>query len=160
MSFDSFVVFVHVAIAFLFVAGLVGRAIALGLASRSRDLVAMAALLEVAGRLERWFVIPGSILVLVAGLGAMWAREVELFGSGSRWLGVSLIVFLSTVPLVPFIFIPRGKRFEVTYQQAKQAGEVTPELTAAFKDRWVAAAHVYEGLAVACVLVLMVTKPF
>jgi hypothetical protein len=160
MTVDSFVVLLHVAIAFWFVAGLLGRAVALAVASRAPDLSGIAATLGVARRFERVFVMPGSILVLVAGLIAMWVLGASLFEPGSRWLGVSLAVFLSIVPLVPLVFLPRGRRFDAALAEARERGAVTARLRAAFRDPAVMAAHVYEGLAVTCVLVLMVTKPF
>ena len=62
---------------------------------------------------------------------------------------------------IPFIgFWKRGKRFGAAYQHAEQEGAVTNALWAAYGDPWVAFARTYEVLAVACVLVLMVSKPF
>ena len=43
---------------------------------------------------------------------------------------------------------------------AKEQGEVTPELTAAFHDRAVAFARNYELAVIAVIITLMVTKPF
>jgi hypothetical protein len=43
---------------------------------------------------------------------------------------------------------------------ATARGEVTPELAASWRDPVVRAAHVYELLLVAIVLVLMLAKPF
>jgi hypothetical protein len=73
---------------------------------------------------------------------------------------VSLVVFLSSLPLIPLVFLPRGKRFERALAAARAQGTVTPELTAAFHDRVVYLAHVYELATVFVVLVLMVTRPF
>jgi hypothetical protein len=151
---------VHVLIAFWFIAGLVGRDVVLARARRTQSMETLGTLLEVAGRFDRLMVIPGSVAVLAAGLVTMFAEGRSLFQPHAWWLGVSLIVFLSTVPLVPLIFVPSGKRFDAIFQQARRAGAVTPELTTAFRDPWVAFARSYEALAMACVLALMVTKPF
>jgi hypothetical protein len=67
---------------------------------------------------------------------------------------------LSTIPLVPLIFLPRGKVFEAALAEAQAQGRVTVELTAAFRDPAVAFARLYEGAAIAVVVALMVTKPF
>jgi hypothetical protein len=120
----------------------------------------MEELLTVAGRFDRFLVIPSSVAVLVAGLLTMWAQGRSLFAPHGWWLGVSLIVFLSSIPLVPLIFVPTGKRFEAAFQDAKARGEVTPELAAAFRDGRVAFARAYELAMVVTVIVLMVTKPF
>jgi hypothetical protein len=63
-------------------------------------------------------------------------------------------------PLVPLVFLPRGKVFDAALADAEAAGEVTPALTAAFHDPAVAAARWYELGVVAAIIVLMVTKPF
>jgi hypothetical protein len=75
-------------------------------------------------------------------------------------LFVSLVLYLSIVPLVPLVFVPRGKAFAAALEAAEARGEYTPELRAAFHDPLTRAAHVYELGAVTVVLVLMLTKPF
>jgi hypothetical protein len=69
-------------------------------------------------------------------------------------------VFVTTLPLVPIVFLPRGRVFEAVLATAFEAGRVTPQLTAAFRDSLVTAARWYELAVVAFVLLLMVTKPF
>jgi hypothetical protein len=157
------VVLVHALIAVLFVAGLVGRWIVLGLAERADDLSAMKTLTAAAGPFER-IVIVGSSLVLVFGIVAavMLGRSVlgPLGGGGVDWLFVSLLLYLSLIPLVPIVFLPRGKVFEAALAAAEVEGQVTPELRAAWRDPVVRGAHVYELAAVTVVLILMLTKPF
>jgi Predicted integral membrane protein (DUF2269) len=120
----------------------------------------MQELLSVAGVFERFMVIPGSMAVLVGGLATMLAQGRSPFQPHQWWLGVSLLVFLSTIVLVPTVFVPRGKRFASALAEAEHVGSVTPALSAAYGDPLVRFAHVYEVLAVACVIALMVTKPF
>jgi hypothetical protein len=160
MSWSQVIKAVHVLIGFGFVAGLIGRGITLAAARQANRIDTMEELLGVAGRFDRFLVIPGSSAVLVAGLLTMWAQGRALFAPHGWWLGVSLIVFLSALPLVPLIFVPSGKRFEAAFQVARERGEVTPELVAAYRDRRVALAHADELAMVATVIVLMVTKPF
>ena len=104
--------------------------------------------------------IPGSAAVLVLGLLAMWAQDRPLFADGAYWLLVSLVLYLSLIPLVPLIFLPRGRVFEAALADARDRGSVTPELTAAFHDPWVAFARTYEVVVVGIVVALMVLKPF
>lgn len=159
VSLATFVVFLHVATAFAFVGGLVGRWIVLGRARRSSDIGEIDILLPVADRFER-IVIPASAAILVLGLLAMWAQDRPLFEDGAYWLLASLVLYLSIMPLVPLIFLPRGRVFEAALGDARSRGTVTPELTAAFHDPKVAFARTYEAVVVAIVIALMVLKPF
>jgi uncharacterized membrane protein len=159
VSLAVFVVFLHVVAAFVFVGGLLGRWIVLGRVRRSDDLREIDALLPVADRFEK-IVIPGSAAVPVLGLLAMWAQNRPLFEEGGYWLLVSLVLYLSIMPLVPLIFLPRGRVFEAALADARRRGTVTPDLSAAFRDPWVAFARRYEATIVAVVVALMVLKPF
>jgi hypothetical protein len=53
-----------------------------------------------------------------------------------------------------------GRRFAIALDGARRAGQVTPELHAAFADPTVRAAHVAELIALAVILAVMVLKPF
>ena len=159
VSLVTFIVFLHVATAFVFVGGLIGRWIVLGRARGSADIGEIDILLPVADRFEK-IVIPASAAILVLGLLAMWAQDRPLFEDGAYWLLASLVLYLSIMPLVPLIFLPRGRVFEAALTDARARGTVTPELTAAFHDPWVAFARTYEAVVVAIVVALMVLKPF
>jgi uncharacterized membrane protein len=104
--------FLHVLTAFWFVAGLIGRDVVLARARRSGDLPRVRELLEVSGPFERLMVIPGSLAVLLFGVATMWAEHLPLWQEGTRWVTVSLLAFLTMIPLVPLVFLPRGKLFE------------------------------------------------
>ena len=81
-------------------------------------------------------------------------------GAPVDWLFVSLVVYLSVIRLVPLVFLPRGKVFDVALEEATAHGAVTEPLRSAFRDPVVMAAHVYELGAMVVVLVLMIAKPF
>ena len=150
----------HVLAAFAFVAGLLGRDIILGIARDSDDLSRIRSLLRASAPFERHLVRTGSMLVLVLGILTWWAEKLPLWGENTRWVTVSLIAFATIIPLVPLIFLPRGKAFDTALADAETAGHVTPELTAAFHDPVVAAARWYEVAVITFIIVLMVTKPF
>jgi uncharacterized membrane protein len=154
------VVFLHVAIAFWFVAGLLGRDITIAKARSSEDLDVIGELMELAGRFERFMVVPGSIAVLVAGLLAAWAQGRPLAGSGNWWLLTSLVLYVGTFALVPLVFLPRGKVFERALTDARERGVVTPDLVLAFRDPAVRWARTWETVMVLMVIALMVVKPF
>lgn len=160
MTLADVVQFLHVLVAFWFVAGLLGRDVILGLARGTSDIGRVQTLVAAAGPFDRLMVIPGSMAVLVLGILTWWAQHLPLWGDGTRWVPVSLIVFASSIPLVPLIFLPRGRVFEAALSSAIAQGRVTPELTAALNDPMVEFAHWYERAVVVVVLVLMVTKPF
>ena len=62
--------------------------------------------------------------------------------------------------LVSTVFLPHGKIFGSALEDAKQRGEVTPELRMALYDPAVRNARATELVNVAVILTLMVTKPF
>jgi hypothetical protein len=74
--------------------------------------------------------------------------------------GVSVVFFLSIIPLVPLVFLPRGRVFAAAMEDAARRNEITPEVLAAWRDPVTRAAHVYEVAAVTTIFVLMVAKPF
>lgn len=160
MSLADVLQFLHVVAAFWFVTGLIGRDVVLALARRSDDLGRIRTFLEASAPFERLMVIPGSFAVLVLGILTWWAQHLPLWGANTRWVPVSLIVFATSIPLVPLVFLPRGRVFEAALTQAVEAGRVTPELTAAFHDPVVAAARWFELAVIAVVVLLMVAKPF
>jgi hypothetical protein len=149
----------HVIAAFAFVAGLVGRDLILGAARRADDLPKIRTLLHASEPFER-LVRTGSMLVLAFGLLAWWTEKLPVWGTGARWVTVSLIAYATIIPLVPLVFLPRGKVFDAALVDAEEAGHGTPALTAALNDPAVAAARWYELGVVAFIVVLMVTKPF
>jgi Predicted integral membrane protein (DUF2269) len=151
-------VLLHVATAFWFIAGLAGRDVVMSRARVATDMTTLRTLTATAGVFDRAFVIPGSFAVLIAGLIAMFAEHLSLGDNG--WLLTALILYLLLIPLVPLVFLPRGKVFEAAVTEAPEAGPVTAAVRAALDDRAVLAARWFERIVVAAIVVLMVTKPF
>lgn len=153
----------HALAGVLFLAGLIGRWITLGAAARAATIGEVRALLAAGDRFER-IVIPSSMVVLVLGIATAIAQGRPFLGPLQNgpvdWLFVSLLVYLSIIPLVPIVFLPRGRVFEAALDDATRAGSVTDRLRTAFADRVVFGAHVYELAASTVVLVLMLWKPF
>ena len=65
----KWIVLLHVALAFAFVAGIVGRDLTLHKARTSTDVGLIGELMELAGRFEMLLIRPGSFAVLLAGSG-------------------------------------------------------------------------------------------
>jgi hypothetical protein len=154
----------HAFTGFWFVGGILGRTVAQVRAERATDVGAVKLLVELIGRFDSLMVIPGSIAVLALGVGAAWIEGLPLLGAfqgaRSNWLLVALLLYLSFLALVPTVFIPRGRGFGAALDEAVAAGRVTDRLSAAFRDPIVRAAHVWELLAIALIIWLMVAKPF
>jgi hypothetical protein len=163
VTLTDVVVLVHALIGVLFMAGLIGRWIVLGLAERAAELPTMRVLATAAGPFERIVIVAPSFVLLFGIVAAfMEGRSIlgPLTGGSVDWLFVSLLLFLSPLPLVPLVFIPKGRAFEVALSEAEVAGRVTPALVTAWRDPVVRAAHVYELGAITVVLILMLGKPF
>ena len=157
---------IHALTGILLVAGLLGRWVALSQAEHAAhtdELTTVQGLLRASSDFER-IVIPATVAVLVLGLLAAWSSGYPLLGSlqgrSGNWLPVSLLLYLSTFPLVPLVFLPKGRQFGVVLDEALAMSRGTPALVAVFGDPRVRAAHVYEFAAVVTVLVLMLSRPF
>jgi len=153
----------HAVLGVWIIAGLVGRWVTLGQAARSTDITAVHTLLHLSDRFE-WIVvrIPPVVLLLGVATAIAQGRPVlgPLQGAPVDWLFVSIVIYLSIIPVIPLVFLPRGKVFAAALAEATAAGRVTESLTARFRDRVVFGAHVYELAAIVVVFVLMITKPF
>jgi hypothetical protein len=164
MSLAALLKLGHVLLAFWFVAGLLARNLILSRAGKMMDVKIVQALVDQAGRFERLMVRPGSLSLFLFGLLTAWAQGWPVLGflqgGTTNWLLASIVLYVSMVPIIPLIFLPRGKVFEAALEGATAQGTVTSTLTAAFQDRVVARAHAYELMATTLVVILMVTKPF
>jgi len=154
---------VHAVLGVWIIAGLVGRWVTLRQAAASADIAAVHTLLRLSDRFE-WMVIRIPPVVLLLGVGTAIAQGRPFLGpfqgAPVDWLFVSIVIYLSILPMIPLVFLPRGKVFAVTLAEATESGVVTPALTAGFRDPVVFAAHVYELAVIVVVFVLMITKPF
>jgi uncharacterized membrane protein len=155
---------IHILAAMWMVVGIIGRTVVQSRAGRSVNISEVQTLMPVASIFERAMVIPGSNAVLIAGLLTAWAQGWPILGflqgGQSNWVLVSLLLFLTTIPLIFFIFLPKGKVFDKSLQSAVARGQVTDDLSRAFHDPVVKAAHIYELAAIIVITALMVLKPF
>lgn len=157
---SEWVVLAHVVSAFWLIAGLAGRDVTLSRARRATEVRDVAAIADVAGRFDRLLVVPGSIAVVLLGLASVWTEHLDITARGSRWALAALILYLSIMPFIPLVFVPKGKIFDAALADAVARGEVTTGLTASLHDPLTRVARTYEWIAIALVVVLMVVKPF
>jgi hypothetical protein len=65
---------------------------------------------------------------------AAWTRGWPLLGvlqgSPINWLFVSFLLYLTQIPIIIFIFLPRGKLFGQKLAVAQAPGMITPDLHA------------------------------
>jgi hypothetical protein len=157
-------VLLHIMSAFALIAGLIGREATRAYAQRQEKIELFVQLTALSGWFENKLVIPGSNALLLFGLASAWTRGWPLLGilqgSPINWLFVSFLLFLTFIPIIIFIFVPRGKVFEQKLAAAQALGVITPELRAAMDDPVVRAAHIYEAVGVVVIIYLMVMKPF
>lgn len=158
MQWSLLTTLLHVVVAVIFLAGLIGRWIMLTRAARADGVETAALLAEAASPFER-LVILFSQLILPTGLLAGWVRGYPWAGLGTPWVVVAIVLTLSVLPLVFLVLAPRGKAFEAAMADARRRGSWTPELRAAFADQGVALARRWEFVSVGLVLALMVLKP-
>jgi len=155
--------FLHIYAAIIFVGGLFARQAVRSLTSRASDVGAIVTLTQAAGRVERLMVIPGNILAIVFGVVSALLTRAPLFGSilgdSRNWLLASTVILVLLLPLVPIVFLPRGKHFESALRDATDAGHITPELRQQMADPVVRRAHWAELIGVGLIVVLMVFKP-
>lgn len=157
-------VVVHVFAAMGLVAGLVGRELARRQAGRVAELDLFVSLQELAGQFERWLVQPPSLVLALTGIALALLEGYPLLGflQGGKvnWLLTANVLVLGTVVAIVGVFVPRGKVYEQRLREAQRQGQMTDALRRAQDDRVVRAGHIYEGVATAVIIVLMVTRPF
>ena len=154
----------HICAAILFVGGLFARQAVRSLAAQAPDVATIVTLTQAAGKVERLMVIPGNILAIVFGLSLGLVVHAPILGSiqgaTTNWLLASIVILVILLPLVPIVFLPRGRVFEDALQDARAKAKITPELRRQMADPVVRWAHRAEMIGVALIVVLMVVKPF
>jgi uncharacterized membrane protein len=164
MNWYNFLKFLHIVAVIVMVGGIFARQIVRAVAKRTDDPRTIAFVTDVAHRLDRAMVIPGSNIVVLLGivlaLMLKWPIFGFLQGASQNWLLVSNILLIVTMILVPAVFLPHNKKVESMLPTAIAEGRVPPELRALLNDptnRW---AHFAEQIIVLIVAALMVLKPF
>jgi hypothetical protein len=164
MSLAALVIWIHVLMVFWLVGGILARDRCFTLARTADDLGRLTWLVDLGRHFERRMVRPATFAVLAAGLLAAWARGIPVLGmlqgSSTNWVLASLVIYLTIIPLIAFVFVPRGRVFRAAYDEAQALGQVTPRLRAALADRGVAAARAYELLMIGAITAIMLTRGF
>jgi uncharacterized membrane protein len=164
MNWYLIVKFLHILAVTITVGGMFARQLVRGLAKRSDDIKTVAALTNVAVRIDRAMVIPWSNAILVMGIILAVIQKWPIFGflqgASQNWLLVSNILLVMMLTLIPTMFVPHNKKVESILQSALAEGRVTSELSAALDDNKNKLAHHAEEVIVLAITALMVLKPF
>jgi len=159
----TLLVVVHVWAVLWLVAGIVGRDVCYWQAGRANDLAALLTVAQLAGTFERAMVRPATFVVLITGLirvGPGLAILGFLQGGTANWVLTALLIYLSVIPLIVFVFLPKGRVYRKALKEAVARDEVTPELGAAINDPLVGAARAYEIVMDGALVFLMLTRNF
>lgn len=161
---STLAVVVHVLPVFWLVGGIIGRDTCWAQAGRTDDLAGLRAMAKLAGIFDRAMVRPATYVVLVTGLVAAqlrgWPILGFLKGGPTNWVLTALLVYLSAIPLIFIVFLPKGRIYRKALEEANASGVVTPALRAAINDPLVGAARGYEIVMIGVLTWLMVAKPF
>ena len=157
-------VVVHVLTVLWLVAGIVARDVCWWHAARAKDLATLRPIASIASFFDRRAVQPGSFVVLLTGLAAAGMRGYKIFafarGEGPAWPITAVLIYLSIIPLIVFVFLPKGRFYRAALADAESRGELTARLRASIEDPAVVAARGYEFVMIVVLVYLMVAKPF
>ena len=161
MNLYGLVKVLHILAVTAVIAGTVGRAMIRARVLRLDDIHIVSEFVDLEGLFDEWLVVRGSIVTLLTGLLLTWLGHWPLVQAGvPTWTLVGTVLFLATIPLAIWVYIPRGKVFGKVFQDALAQKRVTVELRAAFSDQVIRASYLYEYIMLPVVLGLMVIKPF
>jgi hypothetical protein len=162
--FPALVVVLHVFSVFALVAGIVGRGVCHARAQRAADLPTLRTSMELGSMFELTLVRPLSFVVLLTGLAAAWARGWPILGilqgAPINWVLAALLVYMTQIPVILFVFLPRARLYHRALDEASASDIVTPALRAALADPAVRGARLYEMAMIGVLTWLMVAKPF
>ncbi len=161
MNLYGLVKVLHILAVTAVISGVVGRTLIRARLVRLDDIHLVREFVGLEGYFDQRLVIYGSWATLLTGLLLTWLGHWPLLNAGvPTWTLVGAVLFLSTIPLVIWVYVPRGKVFSKVFAEALAQKRVTVELRAAFSDQVMRASWLYEYLMFPVVLALMVTKPF
>ena len=116
MNLAVIIKLLHVLSAMWLVSGLLGRWLALGQAAQTTNLQTLSDLVKLGGQFEQRMVIPGSSAVFLLGLATAWLQGWPMLGllqgANSNWLLAAIVLFLNLIPIIVFVFVPRGRIFD------------------------------------------------
>ncbi len=161
MNLYGLVKVLHTLAVTAFISGVVGRALIRTRLLRLDDIHIVRELVDLEGHFDQWLVVHGSTATLLTGPLLTWPGHWPPVNAGlPTWTLVSTVLFLATISLVIWVYIPRGRVFNRVFQDALAQKRVTVELGAVLSGQVIRASYFYEYIMLPVVLTLMVIKPF
>jgi len=121
-------------------------------------------MVEAGDKIHNYLLKIGGSLLFISGVVTAWRHGVPMLGfiqgGNVNWLLVSIVLFLTYLPIMFFVFVPRHKVFHKELDKAIEKGEVTEGLKKAFRSSGIKFGHIYESIYVFVIVFLMVVKPF
>ena len=147
MTLYGLVKVLHILAVTAVISGVVGRALIRARVVRLDDIGIVREFVTLEGHFDEWLVVRGSMATLLTGLPLTWLGHWPLVNAGvPTWTLVGAVLYLSTIPLVIWVYVPRGKVFGTVFAEALAQKRVTVELRAAFSDQVIRASWLYEYL--------------
>jgi uncharacterized membrane protein len=164
MNWYLIIKFLHILAVTITTGGMFARQLVRASALKSEDVKVVGSLTHAAIRIDRMMVIPWSNMMIVMGIILAVILKWPIFGflqgASQNWLLVSNVLLVIMLGIIFRVFIPYNKKVEAILQAALAEGRVTPELSAALKDRVNKQAHLIEEILIVVIAALMVLKPF
>ena len=117
MNLYNLIKVLHILAVTAVIGGVVGRALIRARLVRLDDIHIVREFVVLEGHFDQWLVVYGSITTLLTGLLLTWLGRWSLLNAGMpTWTLVGVVLFLTTIPLVIWVYIPRGKVFGEVFQ--------------------------------------------
>src|SRR5215469_17282590 len=128
MNLYSLVKVLHLMAVTAVIAGVVGRALIRARVVRLDNIHIMREFVDLEGHFDQWLVVYGSLATLLTGLLLTWLGHWPLLNAGvPTWTLIGAVLFLATIPLVIWVYLPRGKVFSKVFAEALAQKRVTAE---------------------------------
>ncbi|OGO32821.1 MAG: hypothetical protein A2Z16_03865 [Chloroflexi bacterium RBG_16_54_18] len=164
MSWYWILRFLHITGAALFIGGVFARQLVRSRLRKTSERDAFAELTGAARLIDERLVIPGSGLVLLAGIILAWMTGAPFLGfiqaAPQNWLLVSNILIILGMLLVVRVFLPVRKQIEAWVAQAGADETVPSEIQALINRPRLQLAYLLEEISLLVIVALMVFKPF
>jgi hypothetical protein len=158
----AFLKLLHVLSAMWVLAGMLGRAVALGSARRAPNMPILKAIADVSGRFENLMIMPGLVAVVVTGIATALVGGISLLGpidGGPLWVFVPLVTMLIVFAATP-LTISHDRAWGAALEDAAHRGVVTDRLRPYLDARAMVRRYAPELTLSAAIAALMVLKPF
>lgn len=159
----SVLLWFHISGVITFSIGMVASFVITAFIAREKELKVIQSLTQLGRKFGRFMDIGGA-LMLLAGFALAWREEEPMLGflqgSDENWLLVSILLFLTSLPLVYFGYWRRERSAGIELEKAVKNEKFSPALKTALADKRIRNGKIFEIATYAVIVFLMVVKPF